>query len=108
MHCYFVLAGDPGVPIVYHVERLRDGLSFSTRTVQARQKGKPIFTTTMSFVREEAGGEKVVRHAARMPEGLEGPWEDDVDRGKAAVESWKLGIVNGGFALSSEGVTTTS
>jgi acyl-CoA thioesterase II len=42
MHCYFVLAGDGETPVVYYVERVRDGKSFVTRTVQARQRGKVI------------------------------------------------------------------
>ncbi|KAG5927316.1 hypothetical protein E4U53_002887, partial [Claviceps sorghi] len=50
-HCYFLLAGSGGLPIVMHVERVRDGRSFATRTVQARQQGRCIFTTTVSFVR---------------------------------------------------------
>lgn len=40
-----------------------------TRTVQARQRGKCIFTTTCSFMREGSGGEKVVEHEWSMPEG---------------------------------------
>ena len=109
MHCYFVLAGDPGIPIVYHVERVREGRSFATRTVQARQRGRPIFTTTMSFVKEGAGGGTVVKHAAKMPADLEGPWEDGGDGGKGALVGWMAGIVNGGSAfLSSEGVRTAS
>ena len=39
MHCYFVLAGNSEIPILYQVERVRDGKSFITRTVQARQRG---------------------------------------------------------------------
>ena len=70
MHCYFVLAGDATIPILYHVERVRDGKSFITRTVQARQRGKCIFTTTLSFMREGSGGEKAVEHAWGMPEGV--------------------------------------
>lgn len=69
MHCYFVLAGDSTVPILYHVERVREGKSFMTRTVQARQKGKSIFTTTCSFMREGSEGEKVLEHEWPMPEG---------------------------------------
>lgn len=76
MHCYFVLAGNSEIPIIYHVERVRDGKSFATRTVQARQRGQPIFTTTMSFVRENSGGEEKVEHAADMPE-VRGPMEED-------------------------------
>lgn len=68
MHCYFVLNGNADVPIIYHVERVRQGRSFATRTVQARQRGQPIFTTTLSFVREGAGGSRKVEHAHEMPD----------------------------------------
>jgi len=67
MHCYFVLAGDADIPIIYHVEDIRSGRSFATRTVQARQRGKVIFTTTISFVKEGAGGQKLVEHETEMP-----------------------------------------
>ncbi|KAL8995409.1 MAG: hypothetical protein Q9169_004854 [Polycauliona sp. 2 TL-2023] len=67
MHCYFVLAGDSTIPILYHVERVRDGKSFITRTVQARQKGRAIFTTTLSFVREGSAGPMTINHAWDMP-----------------------------------------
>ncbi|MCJ1485148.1 hypothetical protein MMC06_005321 [Schaereria dolodes] len=70
MHCYFVLAGDASIPVLYHVERVREGKSFMTRTVQARQRGKCIFTATASFMREGSGGEKVVEHECGMPEGV--------------------------------------
>lgn len=70
MHCYFVLAGDSAIPILYHVERIRDGKSFLTRTVQARQRGKCIFTTTLSFMREGSGGETTLDHGWDMPEGV--------------------------------------
>lgn len=66
-HCYFLLAGSADVPILFHVERVRDGRSFATRTVQARQRGRCIFTTTISFVRDGAGGALQVRHAAPLP-----------------------------------------
>ncbi|KAJ9155520.1 Acyl-coenzyme A thioesterase 8 [Pleurostoma richardsiae] len=66
-HCYFLLAGSSEVPILFHVEKVRDGRSFATRTVQARQRGRPIFTTTMSFVREGSGGALAVHHAVPMP-----------------------------------------
>ncbi|KAK9475781.1 thioesterase-like superfamily-domain-containing protein [Lipomyces japonicus] len=49
MHCYFILAGDASLAIDYSVVRVRDGRSFVTRTVQACQRGKCIFTTTVSF-----------------------------------------------------------
>ena len=67
MHCYFVLNGNADIPIIYHVEHVREGRSFCTRTVQARQRGQPIFTTTLSFMREGSGGVKKVQHNAPMP-----------------------------------------
>jgi acyl-CoA thioesterase II len=75
MHCYFVLAGNSSIPILYHVERVRDGKSFATRTVQARQRGKPIFTTTMSFAREGSGGRpgNLVEHQVPMPKNVVPP-----------------------------------
>lgn len=89
-HCYFILAGSGAVPILYHVERVRDGRSFATRTVQARQRGRCIFTTTISFVREAAAGEageageagdrETVRHAVPMPaEPARSPPPEDWD-----------------------------
>jgi acyl-CoA thioesterase len=51
--------------------------SFATRTVQARQRGKCIFTTTMSFARENSGGAKTVTHAIPLPDGLDPPPADD-------------------------------
>ena len=73
MHCYFVLAGNSAIPILYHVERVRDGKSFITRTVQARQQGRPIFTTTLSFMKEGSGGVKKVEHFVPMPTNLPPP-----------------------------------
>ena len=80
MHCYFVLAGNAEIPIIYHVERVRSGKSFATRTVQARQRGKVIFTTTMSFVRQNSGGAKKVEHVTPMAD-VPGPNEgmDDME-----------------------------
>ncbi|KAI2614991.1 Thioesterase/thiol ester dehydrase-isomerase [Hypoxylon sp. NC1633] len=66
-HCFFVLPGDSSVPILYHVERVREGRSFCTRTVQARQRGHAIFTVTCSFVREGSGGASHVAHAKPIP-----------------------------------------
>lgn len=96
MHCYFVLAGNAEIPIIYHVEHVREGKSFATRTVQARQRGKPIFTVTMSFVRENSGGEEKVEHAAPMP-GVPGPEEGEGtdDRGaNSPFASQRIEILN--------------
>jgi acyl-CoA thioesterase-2 len=55
LHAYFILPGDTAVPIVYDVERVRDGRSFSTRRIVARQHGRSIFYMSASFHRREAG-----------------------------------------------------
>lgn len=55
LHSYFLRPGDTKVPIVYDVEEIRDGRSFCTRRVLARQHGRPIFALTASFQVEEAG-----------------------------------------------------
>ncbi|CAJ0954406.1 unnamed protein product [Ranitomeya imitator] len=53
LHCYFVRAGDPKVPVLYQVERTRDGRSFSVRSVKAVQHGVPILTCQASFHRSQ-------------------------------------------------------
>jgi acyl-CoA thioesterase-2 len=55
LHAYFILPGDVSAPIVYEVERLRDGGSFTTRRVTAVQHGRPIFNASLSFHRVEDG-----------------------------------------------------
>jgi acyl-CoA thioesterase II len=64
LHSYFLLPGDTAVPIVYDVERMRDGRSFSTRRVVARQHGRPIYFMTVSFQVPEVGFE----HQDLMPD----------------------------------------
>ncbi|MFP8903045.1 acyl-CoA thioesterase [Streptomyces atacamensis] len=68
LHAYFLRPGVPGVPIVYQVERVRDGRSFTTRRVVAVQRGRTIFNLTASFHRGEPGFE----HQVPMP-GVPGP-----------------------------------
>src|SRR3954451_3547981 len=63
MHAYFLLPGDPKVPIIYDVDRMRDGKSFTTRRVTARQHGHPIFSMLVSFHAHEEGFD----HQATMP-----------------------------------------
>jgi acyl-CoA thioesterase-2 len=65
LHCYFILPGDPQIPIVYEVERLRDGRSYSTRRVTAIQHGNAIFSIMVSFHVEEEGA---FDHQDRMPD----------------------------------------
>lgn len=98
MHCYFVLAGNSEIPIIYHVERVRSGRSFATRTVQARQRGKVIFTTTISFVRHNSAGEKKVEHSVEMPQ-IPDPIEgmDDFDHAGGSAgpfQSQRIEITN--------------
>jgi acyl-CoA thioesterase-2 len=55
LHAYFMRPGDPSVPIIYQVERIRNGSSFTTRRVVAIQHGEPIFSMSASFQIEEEG-----------------------------------------------------
>jgi acyl-CoA thioesterase II len=64
LHAYFLLGGDPKVPIIYEVDRIRDGKSFTTRRVVAIQHGQPIFSMSASFHVEEAG----FSHQSAMPD----------------------------------------
>lgn len=64
LHAYFLRPGDAEAPIVYDVERVRDGKSFTTRTVKARQHGEIIFTMMASFAVAEGG----MDHQFPMPE----------------------------------------
>ncbi|PJC87571.1 acyl-CoA thioesterase II [Vibrio sp. HA2012] len=63
-HSYFLYPGDPQKPIIYDVENLRDGKSFSTRRVKAIQNGRPIFFLTASYHGEATGFE----HQNTMPD----------------------------------------
>jgi acyl-CoA thioesterase-2 len=76
-HAYFLRPGDPSVPILYEVDAIRDGGSFSTRRVVASQRGKAIFNTEISFQILEEG----LCHQSKMPicQGPEG-LEDDYYR----------------------------
>ena len=69
LHAYFLLPGDPTVPILYEVDRLRDGRSFSTRRVIAIQHGRAIFNLQASFHAEEEGPD----HQIPMPPDLAPP-----------------------------------
>lgn len=90
LHSYFLRPGDTTVPIVYDVESLRDGRSFSTRRVVARQHGRPIYLMSTNFQRPEEGfdhqdtmpevaapenGIGLAEMFARRPSGGSGEWE---------------------------------
>jgi acyl-CoA thioesterase-2 len=83
LHCYFIRPGDPTVPIVFEVDRSRDGGSFTTRRVIAIQHGQQIFNLAASFMAHEAGYE----HQAPMPAAT--PWADlpdEAEMQKAAMK----------------------
>ena len=95
MHCYFVLSADSEIPIIYHVQRVRDGRSFATRTVQARQRGRPIFTTTLSFSKDNSSLKGKLEHVPRMPDvPLPQGNGSDEPEGLSLAVSRNLGIVN--------------
>ncbi len=76
LHSYFLRPGDPAVPIVYDVERIRDGRSFSTRRIAARQHGRVIYYMTASFQVHEEG----LEHQDVMPDVA--PPEESLDMGE--------------------------
>lgn len=80
LHGYFMRPGDPDVPIVYQVERPRDGRSFATRLVSAIQHGEAIFTLSCSFQRREEG----LSHQFEMPD-VPGP--EDLPNEKDLLET---------------------
>ncbi|MDY8109482.1 acyl-CoA thioesterase II [Fulvimarina sp. 2208YS6-2-32] len=79
LHSYFLRGGDPAAPIIYDVDRIRDGGSFTTRRVVAIQHGQPIFLLSASFQIVEEGFD----HQIDMPD-VPGP--DDVPHGEALNE----------------------
>lgn len=84
LHAYFLLPGDPLTPIVYEVERLREGRSFATRRVVARQEGAAIFATSVSFHADEPGYDhQMPAPAAAAPEEL--PAIGALDQAQAAL-----------------------
>lgn len=93
LHAYFLRPGDPSVPIVYEVDRIRDGHSFTTRRVVAIQHGRAIFNLAASFQIAELG----VEHHEPMPTVL-GPdelptWQQMVEQywhGADEVTEWAI------------------
>lgn len=90
LHAYFMRPGDPSRPIVYDVDRLRDGRSFTTRRVRARQNGKAIFSLEASLHVVEDGG---LQHQPTMPdvpgpEDLPSILELTGEGGEEAVRRW--------------------
>jgi acyl-CoA thioesterase II len=87
LHAYFLRPGDPTVPILYEVDRIRDGRSFSTRRVVAIQHGRAIFNLQASFHDHEAGPD----HQIPMPEGMGDPEQLPDFRTRMAPYADKIG-----------------
>ena len=85
LHCYFIRPGDPRIPILFEVDRSRDGGTFTTRRVIAVQNGKQIFNLAASFQVAEDGFE----HQAPMP-AVRSP--DDM---AAEAEAHKKAVLDG-------------
>jgi acyl-CoA thioesterase II len=92
LHGYFMLGGDPTAPIVFEVDRIRDGKSFTTRRVNAIQHGKAIFSLSASFQVSEDGVEHFVpTPKVPDPDALPGP--DDLlrmvgEKGQARLQGF--------------------
>ena len=92
LHAYFLRAGDHNAPIVYDVDRSRDGRSFCSRRVVAIQHGRPIFTLAASFQKEEEG----LDHQFEMPEvsapedtpSFQQLQRDDFDHMPESMQRW--------------------
>ena len=80
LHAYFLLPGDPKVPILYEVDRSRDGKSFSSRRVVAIQHGRPIFHMSVSFDVAETDQLEHQIEAPKVPHPDTLPSEDDLRR----------------------------
>jgi acyl-CoA thioesterase-2 len=113
LHAYFLRPGDTRVPIVYDVERTRDGRAFSTRRVVARQHGRSIFYMSASFHRAEDGlDHQDPMPAVAAPEdcpelgdllaGLTGRPRDEWDREWAALDVRYAGDSREGGALQDD------
>ena len=81
LHGYFLRPGDINFPITFSVDRLRDGRSFSTRRVQAYQKGEPIFSMIASFQFDSGG----VDHQIEMPKDIPSP--DEIPSARELLEN---------------------
>ncbi len=94
LHAYFLRPGDPTIPILYEVDRIRDGKSFTTRRVVAIQRGRAIFHLSASFQKVEQGPEhQLVMPDVPPPESVE-PWaewmNERMDHIPEAAKQWML------------------
>lgn len=91
MHGYFILKGDINLPIIYEVDQIRDGGSFTTRRVVAIQKGRPIFNMSASFqLRQEGFEHQFDMPNVPPPEGLLNDTQLAETRKEKIPEAFKL------------------
>jgi acyl-CoA thioesterase-2 len=92
LHAYFLRPGDPGIPVLYTVDRIRDGQSFTTRRVVAVQHGQAIFTVAVSFQVREIGYEhqQLEMPAAPPPESLP-TWQERASALPPGTFPWTRG-----------------
>jgi acyl-CoA thioesterase II len=78
LHGSFVYAGNSKDPVFYHVERIRDGKGFCTRSVRALQRGRPIFICNVSFAKKRSpgNGEENIQHGCPIPPNIPIPEND--------------------------------
>ncbi|KAH7142776.1 palmitoyl-CoA hydrolase [Dactylonectria estremocensis] len=81
IHCHFLRAANVDMSIIYHVDRVRDGKSFATRVVSAKQGQRVILLATTSFTQDTETSNKKLKHASPMPQNVPRP----DDRPKAVV-----------------------
>jgi acyl-CoA thioesterase-2 len=91
LHAYFLRGGEPGTPIEYRVERVRDGRTFTSRRVLATQQAKAICDVTLSFVHPEEG----ISHQEAM---MEAPDPESLDDARTMWpgddgEEWPMGPI---------------
>jgi acyl-CoA thioesterase II len=92
MHSYFILGGDPTEPVRYEVDRIRNGRSFTTRRVVARQSSGAIFTLSCSFQRHEEG---VETQTAIFPAGAPLPRDQAQYREGSGVDRCEVKLPTG-------------
>ena len=94
LHSYFLRPGDVTRPIVYDVDRIRDGSSFTTQRVVAIQAGKAIFSMSVSFQVDEPGLEhQIDRPDVPGPDGLETEVELRQKQAHRVPESWRAAFL---------------
>lgn len=92
LHGYFLREGDTSVPVIYHVDRIRDGRSFATRRVVAKQHGEAIFNTSISFQAVEDG----LEHQLPMPDA---PPPESVPTNEERLRAYAEGSDHPAFAF---------